>query len=472
MAFLIQNGTIVTAAEQYTGDILVEGEKIVAIGQGLENRAQETIDAGGKYIFPGGVDGHIHFYEAECLALPSADADASESDAIASAVAGGTTTVVQFAPQPEGLSILDSVHKHHEEKFKGRSAADFGLHAMVMDVKEAIFDELPALVDAGVPSIKLFMAYRGTPFCCDDGTIFRMLQKSRAVGMLTMVHAENADVIEVLQQQLVAAGKTDPKYHAVSRPPAVEAEAIQRTTALAQVAGAPVFIVHISCTEGMQALRSANQRGVAAFGETCPHYLTLDVDELARPDFEGAKYVCSPPLREAWHQDELWRALQQGWIQTVGTDHCGLNFGVHKQPGREDFRKIPNGLPGVESRLALLYTYGVCTGKLSLERMVDVFATAPAKFYGLYPRKGSLTVGGDADIVIYDPDYSGRFSVATSLQGIDYNVHEGMQQLGRADKVFLRGHLMVDGGSFVGRKDQGEFLPRTPYGQAYTGMAG
>jgi dihydropyrimidinase len=326
------------------------------------------------------------------------------------------------------------------------------------------------LAKAGIPTIKLFMAYKGTPFYSDDATVFQMLQKTKDVGMLTMVHAENGDIINILQKQFIADKKTDPQYHATSRPPVVEAEATGRATLWAKVADAPVFVVHISCTEAMVTVRDARNQGIAAFGETCPHYLTLDVSNLAKPNFEGAKYVCSPPLRESWHQDHLWQSLQQGWLQVVGSDHCGFNLKGQKEMGRADFTKIPNGAPGVENRLAVLYTYGVLTGKLSLERMVDVFATAPAKFYGLYPRKGSISVGSDADILIFDPSYKGKISVKTSLQGIDFSSYEGFEQKGRPEKVFLRGNLSVDDGKFVGKLGQGIFLEREPYGLAYGGL--
>ena len=466
MATVIKEGTIVTATEQFKADILIEGEKIAVIGKGLADRAQTVIDARGKYIFPGGIDGHTHF------ALPFMGTSTAGFETTTAAVVGGTTCVVDFSPQFPGMGLLDSISKHREEKAEGKAAADFSFHALVMESQEGIFEEPEALVKAGVPTLKLFMAYKGTPFNSPDGVIFRMLQKSKEVGMLVMLHAENGDLIEVLQKQLIAAGKTGPKYHATSRPPVVEAEATSRATMLAKAADAPVFVVHISSTEAMTAVREARSQGVAAFGETCPHYLTLSVDNLAKPGFEGAKYVCSPALRDPWHFENLWAALQNGWIQTVGSDHCGFNLKGQKELGRDDFTKIPNGAPGVENRLAILYTYGVETGKLSLQRMVDVFATAPAKLFGLYPRKGSITIGGDADIVIFDPDYTGRISVETSLQGIDFNPYEGFEQKGRPEKVFLRGKLTVDGGKFVGSLGQGRFIEREPYGLAYAGQSG
>lgn len=466
MATLIKGGVIVTAAEEYQGDILIDGEQIAAIGKGLDERADTIIDASGKYVFPGGIDAHTHFR------LPFMGTHTRSFDTTSAALVGGTTCIVDFSPQFPGMGLLDSINKHREESAEGQSAVDFAFHAMAMDAQPSIFEEPPALVKAGIPTIKLFMAYKGTSFYSTDDTIFKMLQETKKVGMLTMLHAENADVIFELQQQLLSEGKTEPKYHAVSRPEVVEEEATFRATRLAQAAQAPVFIVHISCLEAMTAVREARQQGIAAYGETCPHYMTLSVDNLSKPDFEGAKYVCSPALRSSRHFDGLWAAIQNGWLQTVGSDHCGFNFKEQKEMGKDDFTKIPNGCPGVQDRLNVLYTYGVKTGKLSLNRLVDVFSTAPAKFNGLYPRKGSLGVGSDADIVIFDPDWKGKMGVANSLHGVDFNSYEGFDQHGRTEKVLLRGRLSVDDGKFIGDPGQGSFIRRHPYGLAYSGITG
>lgn len=461
MATLLKSGIVVSAVDQYKSDVLIEGEKIAAIGTGLEGRAEKVIDVQDRYLFPGGIDGHTHF------SLPFMGTKGAGYATSAAAAVGGTTMVIDFAPQPTGLGLLDSVMKHRQEEAEAKAAVDYGLHAIVMDAQERIFEELPALVRAGIPTVKLFMAYKGTPYYLDDATIFRMLQKAKEVGALILVHGENGDVIDVLQKQLVAAKKTDPQYHAASRPAIVEAEATHRATVLAKVAEAPVFIVHISCAEAMMAVRNACQQGIAAFGETCPHYLCLSVDNLAKPNFEGAKYVLSPPLREPWHHEQLWQAIQNGWLQVVGSDHCGYNFKGQKEMGREDFTKIPNGAPSLEHRLIILYTYGVLKGRLSLQRMVDVFATAPAKFYGAYPRKGSILVGSDADIVVFDPNYRGKISASTSLHGVDYSPYEGFEQSGRPEKVFLRGNLIVDEGKYIAKKNLGKFIEREPYGSAY-----
>jgi dihydropyrimidinase len=462
MATLIRNGTIVTASDQYKADLLINGEKIAAVGSALEGRAEVSIDATGKYILPGGVDGHVHLGQ-----MSSRGTAVTGYETTPAALAGGTTTVIGFAPQTDGLGLLDSVIKLKEEKADGKSAVDYGLHAGVRNPGKDVFEEVPSLVRAGVSTVKLLMTLTGTAFHCDDATIFQMLQQTRKAGVLTMVHAENGDVIDVLQKQLIADNRKEPKYHAISHPTVTEEEATRRATLLAKAADAPVLIVHVSCCEAMMAVREARDNRIHAFGEACPQYLTLSVDRLSLANFEGAKYVCSPPLREAWHQDRLWAGLRQGVLQIVGSDHCAFNFKGQKEMGRENFVKIPNGLPGMEHRLALLYTYGVLRGKLSLTRMVDVFATTPAKLYGLYPQKGSIAVGADADIVIFDPSYKGEISVTTSLQDVDYTPYEGFEQRGRPEKVLLRGKLSFDNGKFVGELGQGRFIHREPYGLAY-----
>lgn len=464
MSTLIKNGTIVTSSDEYRADILVEGEKIAAIGNGLENRAETATDATGRYIFPGGIDGHTHFNTF------AQGARTAGFETTPGAIVGGTTCVVDFAPQPKGMSLVDAIAKHREESAEGKSVVDFGLHATVQDSQEGIFSELGALVKAGVPTMKVFMAYKGLPNYSSDDVIFRLLQKSKEESMLVLVHAEHADMIDILQKQMVAAGQTAPKYHAESRPPDTEREATFRATMLAKVARAPIFIVHVSCAEALDTVQEAKRQGIRVFAETCPHYLILNMEKLASPGAEGEKYICSPPLRESWHHDRLWTGLQNGWLQVVGSDHCGFSFKDKNEVGGGNFMKIPNGCPGVQFRLAILYTYGVLTGKLSLQRMVDVFATAPAKCHGLYPRKGSLVVGSDADLVIFDPKYKGRISVQSSLEGVDFTPFEGLDQKGRVEKVFLRGKLSVDEGKFIGETGQGKFIEREPSRLAYSDL--
>ncbi|MEW6080750.1 MAG: dihydropyrimidinase [Bacillota bacterium] len=466
MSLLIKNGTVVTSVGEQKADILIEGEKIAAIGKSLEGRAEEIIDASDRYILPGGIDQHSHF------GLPFGGTWTRGFETTTAAIVGGTTTVVDFAPQPAGMSIRDAIRKHSEEKAEGVAVVDFAFHGMVMDVNETLFEEIPRLPEDGVPTLKLFMAYKGTPFMVDDATLFRALQASKNAGLTIMVHAENGDVIDVLQKQCVAAGQLEPKYHAVSRPPAVETEATARAMAIAKMAEAPIFVVHVTCREAMEAIRDAYIRGIRAYGETCPHYLTLSVDNLARPDFEGAKYVCSPALRSPEHHEALWQALDRGWLQVIGSDHCGFDWKEQKHMGKENFTKIPNGAPGVQYRLAVLWTYGVEAGRITRQKLVDLYSTAPAKFNGLFPQKGDIAVGSDADLVILDPKWEGVMSIETSLEGGDYCTYEGMKQKGRAEKVFLRGRLSVDDGKFVGEPGQGKPLKGEPFGAAYGKIEG
>ena len=462
MSTLIKNGTIVTASDQYVADIHIEGECISAIGDCRVRDARTTIDARGKYVFPGGIDGHVHLGQ-----ISSRGTNTTGFETTTAALAGGTTTVIAFSPQYDGMGLLNSSIKYREEQIEGKTAVDFSVHALITDPRDEVFEEFPELINAGISTVKHFMALKGTPFHSDDATIFKSLRRAKKVGMLTMVHAENSDIINTLQQEFIEEGKIEPEYHAASHPVVSEEEATVRATLLAKAADSPIFVVHVSCAEAMLRVREARENGTTVLSETCPHYLTLTKDSLSLPNFEGAKYVCAPPLRSARHQRHLWKALEEGWIQVVGSDHCAFNFKGQKEMGRENFIKIPNGLPGMENRLSILYTHGYRKNKISLARMVDVWATAPAKLYGLYPQKGSIQVGADADLVIFDPEYEGRISVENSLQGIDYNPYESFEQKGRPEKVFLRGKLTFDSGKFVGQIGQGKFLKRAPSALAY-----
>ena len=461
MKTLVTNGLVVTAADTFAADILIEDGKIAALGHNLGS-ATDTIDAQGMYVFPGGIDEHVHF------GLPFGGTMSApwETESIAAAV-GGTTTVLDFAMQPVGGMLSDGIRRWREEKATGKAAVDYGLHVAVCDLRPDVIAEIPRIVEEGVPTLKCFMAYKGTPLMVDDETLFRTLQKARTVGALVLVHQENGHVVDVLQKELLAAGKTAPKYHAVSRPPACEAEAAGRAIALAEMAAAPLFIVHVTAAQCVEQIRQARRRGLPIYGETCTHYLTLTEDELARPDFEGAKYVCSPPLREKWHQQELWQALQDNTLQAVGSDHCAFNFKGQKELGRENFALIPNGCPGVEERLAVLYTCGVLPGHLTLNRLVEISATAPARFHGLYPRKGTIAVGCDADLVLFNPDTRWTISAGTQKSAVDYTIFEGFAMHGAVQTVLLRGQVIVRDRAYVGHLTQGQFVKRTPYGAAY-----
>lgn len=467
MGILIKNGTIVTSVNEYKADILVEGEKIVSIGENLDSGSHEVVDACGMYVLPGGVDQHTHF-DALCNV---GDRDTRGYETTDAAIVGGTTTIVEYAPQEPGKGLIDSIIYRRDKRAKGKIAVDFSFHALVTEVSDKIFDEIPQLPKYGVPSVKMFMAYKGSPLYVDDGSLYKALLAAKTAGVTVFVHAENADITDILQKQCVSEGKVEPKYHAVSRPPFVESEATIRALNIAKAADAPIFVVHVTCKEAMEAIRDAWNRGQAAYGETCSHYLTLSVDNLYKPEFEeAAKYICSPALRTPEHHEALWNALQKGWLKAVASDHCGIDIKGMKDYGRNDFSKIPNGSPSVENRLAILWTYGVEKGKISRQRLVDVFATAPAKFNGIFPRKGHIDVGCDADIVVFDPKWKGTISNETSLHQVDYCIFEGMEQIGRAEKVYLRGKLVADNGKFVGVKGQGQYINGEAYGSAYQNL--
>lgn len=463
MSLLIKNGTIVTADEEYRADILIERETITAIGQALVSPGAEIVDATGGFILPGGVDNHTHF------AVQFGTTHTRGFETTTAAAIGGTTTIVDFAPQPVGLTLHQAVRKHVTEHAQNKSAVDFAMHVIILDVTEGLFSEIPALPGIGVSTIKLFMNNKGTPYHMRDGILFRALLASKPAGVTVMVHAENGDLVDTFQRQSAAAGKLEPRHHAPCQPPFVEEEATVRALTLARAAGTPIFVVHVSTAQAMAAIRDCHNTGQPAFGETCPQYLVLSAELIDRPGPEGAKYLCNPPLRERHHQDALWGALERGWLQVVGTDHCGLDQ-TQKLSSPNDFRDIPPGLPGIDHRLNILWTYGVMTGRLSRRRLVDVYATAPARFNGLYPAKGTIAPGSDADIVIFDPNWRGIMTVNDSLQGVDYCIYEGMEQIGRPERVYLRGELLVDGGRFVGPAGWGRFVHARPFGAAYDGI--
>ncbi|WP_077328763.1 dihydropyrimidinase [Virgibacillus siamensis] len=457
MRTLIKNGTIVTAIDEFVGDVLVEGEKIVAVGEQLDVSAAEVVDAKGKYVLPGGVDQHVH-YSFEFKGERVRGFETSNA-----AVAGGTTTVVEFVNQEQGKGMADTIFDMDKKEVVNQAMADYSYHAVVCDPVDSTFEEIADLPNRGISTVKLFMAYKGMPFHSDDEALYKALIAAKEAGVTVMVHCENADVIDYLQKKLIYEGKTDPYYHAVSRPARVELEATQRVINLAAMVGAPVYIVHVTAKSVMQAIRSAKNEGLPVYGETCVQYLMLDKDDLAKPNFEGAKYVMSPALRTKGDQEALWEAVNNGWLNAVSTDHCGFNWESQKHMGIDDFTNIPNGAPGVENRLGVLWTYGVNTGKISRQRFVDLFATTPAKNMGLHHNKGHIGVGMDADIVIYDPDGSSIISNENSLHGVDYSTFEGYKQEGKVDKVFLRGKLVVEDSEYIGKKGDGKFIPGKPF---------
>ena len=465
MSVLIKNGRIVTATDDYHADIFINDETIDLIGTDLAIDADVVVDAAGKLVIPGGIDPHTH------LELPfggTTTSDTFETGTRAAAF-GGTTCIIDFAVQMKGQSSLEALETWHA-KAAGETAIDYAFHMILTDMPEARTKEMRALADEGVSSYKMFMAYPGA-MMSDDGTIFRAMRQAGEDGTLICMHAENGVVIDELIKIALAEGHIEPKYHALTRPTRLEAEGVHRALAIAEVAKSPVYIVHLSSYDSLQELRMAQSRGVMAHAETCPQYLLLDVDKYDEPGFEGAKYVLTPPLREKWNQEELWRGLRGNALNAISTDHCPFCMKEQKELGKSDFSKIPNGGPGIENRMSLIYHYGVNGGYLDINRFVELTSTSPAKIFGLFPKKGTIAVGSDADIVIFDPEreeiisyYNGH----THHMNIDYNAYEGMPVKGFTETVFRRGRMIIDKGQYLGQKGDGNFVKRGAYGGMYT----
>ncbi len=454
MSVLIKNGHIFTAVDNYVADILVDDGKIRTIGTDLSADDAKTIDATGKYVIPGGIDPHTH------LDFPfggTVSSDDFSTGTIAAAV-GGTTSIVDFVVQQRGQALTEALEIWHQ-KAGGRAAVDYGFHMIIQDLPDARLPEMDEMVRQGVTSFKMFMAYRGAVMV-DDDTIFKAMVRAADNGALICLHAEHGHMIDVLVQEALAQGNTAPKFHASTRPPITEAEATHRAIRMAEVAGAPVYFVHLSCTEALQEVQAARARQNYVYAETCPHYLTLDNSMYDQEGFEGAKYVLTPPLRDKWHQEELWKGLRRNDLQVVSTDHCAFRFSDQKTLGVNDFSKIPNGGPGIENRLSLLYTNGVATGLMDLNRLVEIFSTNPAKLFGLFPRKGTIAVGSDADIVVFDPDAESVISAQTHHMNIDYNLYEGMAVKGVPEVVIANGRVLVEDGEYTGISAGGRFLKR------------
>jgi dihydropyrimidinase len=455
---VIINGRVVTATDTYASDVAIANGKITAIGQNLpRDNATKIIDAAGKYVMPGGIDVHTH------LDMPfggTNSADDFETGTRAAAF-GGTTTLIDFAIQYKGQS-LRTAFDTWMQKANGKAVFDYSFHCIITDLADAQLAEMNALVREGVTSFKLFMAYPGV-FMLDDGSIFKALRATSKNGGLVCMHAENGSAIDVIVQQALAEGKKAPKYHALTRPTTAEAEATSRAIALAEMAGAPVYIVHLSCNDALEKVREARDRGLPVYAETCPQYLYLSIENFDVSGFEGAKYVFTPPLREKWHQEKLWNGLKQDHLQVVSTDHCPFCFKEQKELGRDDFTKIPNGGPGIEHRMSLIYSGGVAQGRFSVNRFVELVSTTPAKLFGLYPRKGTIAIGSDADLVIFDPARKHTISAKTHHMRVDYSMFEGIEVTGMPDIVLSRGQVIVEGNKFTGRPGAGEFLKRSLY---------
>jgi dihydropyrimidinase len=452
---LIKNGTVVTATETLNADVLIEDEKIAVMAPDLNVEADTVVDATDRYVIPGGVDVHTHFD------LPFGGSFCSDDFGTGTRAAafGGTTTCVDFAVQDYGESLRQGLDRWFEKGQKAQT--DFGLHMIVREVNNQVLKEMDQLVNEGITSFKLFMAYPGV-FMLDDAAIFRAMQRAADSGALIMMHAENGGPIDVLVQQHLADGKTDPVYHGLTRPASMEGEAVHRVFKMAELAGAPAYIVHLSSRDALDALQEARDRGVPAFAETCPQYLYLSLDDLSRPGFEGAKFVCSPPLRSKDHQDDLWKGLANGALQVVATDHAPFNYQGQKDMGKDNFANIPNGLPSVEDRVTLMFQR-VRAGQLSPNRWVELIATNPAKMFGLYPRKGTIAPGFDADLVVFDPNHERVISSESHHMNVDYSCYEGMTVWGVPEVVMQRGNVLVKNGEWFGTEGRGSFVPRSRF---------
>jgi len=465
MLTLIKNGTVVSATGASAADVLIDGETIAAVlspgstvlGSDLESNAGTVIDAAGKYVIPGGVDAHTH------MEMPFGGTFASDTFETGTRAAawGGTTTIIDFAVQYTGEQVLEQFGKWHE-KARGNCAIDYGFHQILSDVQESSLKAMDELVAEGVTSFKLFMAYKGV-LLSDDGQIFTAMQKAAENGSLIMMHAENGSVIDVIVQQLLSRGQTDPYYHGISRPWQAEEEATHRAIMLAHLTGAPLYVVHVSAKQAVEQIAAARARGQYVFGETCPQYLYLSLEEqLGAPGFEGAKWVCSTPLRARaeGHQDHMWQSLRTNDLQMVSTDHCPFCMKDQKELGLGDFSKIPNGIGSVEHRVDLMYQ-GVVTGKLTLERWVELISTTPARMFGLYGKKGVIAPGADGDVVVYDPNGHTSIGIGKAHHmNMDYSAYEGYELDGHVDTVLSRGKVIVDNGEYVGSPGHGQYLKR------------
>ena len=454
MSLLIKSGRVITATDDYVADVFIDGETISAIGRNLPMKADRAIDAKGKLVIPGGIDPHVH------MELPfggTISSDDFKSGTIAAAF-GGTTSIIDFAIQYKGKSFAETLDDW-DAKAEGKCAIDYSYHLAVTEYEPRHAPEFKKVIDRGISTFKLFLAYPGV-FMVNDQTMFRVMQSAGETGGMTLVHAENGVAIQQMIENLVAAGKMEPKYHAQSRPPVMQADGVARSLRVGEVAKAPVFIVHVSCAAAMNEIVRSRDEGNASFGETCTQYLFLDESEYDKPNFEGAKYVFTPPLVDKENIEPLWKGLKLGYLQEVSTDHCPFNFKGQKELGRGDFRKIPNGGPGVEDRLSMVYHGGVIERGFSLNKWVDLCSTASAKMFGMFPKKGTIAVGSDADIVIFDPDEKMTISATSHHMNVDYSAYEGLTVQGVTKTVLSRGKVIIENDKYVGKPGDGKFIRR------------
>lgn len=458
MGTLIKGGKVVSAKATTPADVLIEGEKIAKVAAGIDPAGHTVVDAEGMLVLPGGIDVHTH------LDMPfggTVSADDYEWGTRAAAI-GGTTTIIDFALQSMGKPMTEAFATWRA-KSEGKACVDYALHMAVTDLgpNDAWLDDVDEMVRRGITSFKIFMAYPNV-LMVNDRTIYKLMERTKKLGALVLVHAENGTVIDAIVQEALAAGNTGPLYHALTRPPAAEAEAVHRVFAISELAGkANTYIVHVSCEEAMREVEAARKRGLPAMGETCTQYLVLSIeDDMGKPGFEDAKYVFTPPLREKKNQEPLWNAVKNDVLQVVSTDHCPFRFADQKTLGLKEFTKIPNGGPGIENRMQLTYHHGVNAGRMSLERFVEVTAENPARIFGMYPRKGVVAAGSDADILVWDPEAKYKITAATQHMHTDYSIFEGFEVKGNARLVYSRGECIVEGGKFTGQVGRGQYLHR------------
>jgi dihydropyrimidinase len=456
---LIKNGTIINAADRIDADVLIDNGKIVRIEKGINVPADRTLDATGKLALPGGIDVHTH------LDMPFGGTYSSDDfhTGHVAAAFGGTTTHLDFSIQGAGEGLYPALERWHA-KAEGKAVIDYGFHMIVREMNDTVLADMESLaVKEGVNTFKFFMAYPGV-FMVDDALIFKAMLKARDVGGLIMMHAENGGSIDTLVKLALANGQTEPKYHALTRPPLCEGEATGRAIDLAHLAGAPIYIVHVTCFHALDRIRRARDAGWQVYGETCPQYLVCSYEDYERPNFEGAKFVMSPPLRDKWHAIKLWQGLERNGLQVVSTDHCPFNFAdpEGKQLGRNDFSKIPNGAPGIEDRMMVLWEHGVNGGHFDAHRFVELTSANPARLFNLWPRKGTIAVGSDADIVLWDPAKKHTISAKTHHQNVDYNLFEGMTVTGKPSVVMSRGEILVENDTLQVKAGRGQFLKRPP----------
>jgi len=460
MSLLIKNGRIVTAVDDYEADLFVEDEAVTLIGKNLKVQADTVVDAKNRLVIPGGIDPHTH------LDMPfggTVSSDDFETGTRAAAF-GGTTTILDFAIQKKGSSTFDALETWHK-KAEGKASIDYGFHMIVTDLPDERVPEMARLAEEGVTSYKLFMAYPGVLYV-DDGTLFRAMRKAGEDGTVICMHAENGIVIDEIVKTARARGDLAPKFHALTRPTRMEAEGVYRALAIAEVARVPVYIVHLSSFDALEQVRIARDRGLPAHAETCPQYLFLDQSYYEKPGFEGAKWVMTPALREKWNQDELWKGLRMNDLQSIATDHCPFCFKEQKELGLKDFALIPNGAPGIENRMSLVFNGGVVEKRISLNRFVQLTSTNAAKMFGLFPKKGTIAVGSDADLVVFDPERVETIGIGNSLMHhmrVDYSAYEGFKVKGVSETVISRGRVIVDKGEWKGKAGAGRFLKRSRY---------